>query len=76
VSRWACQPTEGRDFHKSFYLVVLFGILAVALAGSVVVCSWVANADGCQVDEGSVHPSVIGGKENAECLGGFLTGQL
>jgi hypothetical protein len=52
------------------YLIVLFTILAVALApvGSVVLCSWIANSHGCKVDEGSVHACVIGGKDYGQLL--------
>lgn len=52
------------------YLVVLFLILAVSAApiGSVIACSAIANAYGCQVDEGSVHPCVIGGQDRGELL--------
>ncbi|HEY4273585.1 MAG TPA: hypothetical protein VGM65_16415 [Candidatus Udaeobacter sp.] len=35
-------------------LIVLF---AFAPIGSVVLCSAIANAYGCKVDEGSVHPA-------------------
>lgn len=50
--------------------MTLLLIMAVALApiGSVVLCSWIAQAHGCRVDEGSVHPCVIGGKDRGELL--------
>ena len=53
-----------KRFPWAIYLIALFVILAVALApvGSVVACSWVVDAHGCKVDEGSVHPCKIGGK--------------
>src|SRR5437762_13532839 len=40
------------------YWIVLVLIILVALApmGSVVACGLIANANGCKVDEGSVHP--------------------
>ena len=52
------------------YWVVLFLIVMVALApvGSVVLCYLIANAHGCTVDEGSVHPCMIGGKDYGELL--------
>jgi len=36
--------------------------------GSVVACGLIANAYGCRVDEGSVHPCVIGGKDYGQLL--------
>ena len=59
-----------RKFPWIIYWIVLFLILAVTLApvGSVVVCSWIANSHGCRVDEGSVHPCVIGGKDYGQLL--------
>ena len=59
-----------RRFPWIVYVVVLFAILAVALApvGSVVVCGWIANAHGCKVDEGSVHPCIIGGHDYGQLL--------
>ncbi len=52
------------------YSILLFGIMAVALApmGSVLVCGWIANSHGCKVDEGSVHPCMIGGKDYGQLL--------
>ena len=43
-------------------------LLALAPAGSVMACSWIANAHGCKVDEGSVHPCVINGKDYGQLL--------
>lgn len=59
-----------RKFPWIIYWIVLFLILMVALApiGSVMVCGWIANAHGCKVDEGSVHPCVIGGKDYGPLL--------
>ena len=59
-----------KKFPWGIYLIALFVILAVTLApvGSVVVCNWVANAHGCRVDEGSVHPCMIGGKDYGQLL--------
>ena len=48
--------------HKRFpwiwYLLALLVIGAFAFApiGSVILCAAIANAYGCKVDEGSVHP--------------------
>ena len=54
-----------KRFPWIFYWIVLAFIAMVAFApvGSVVACGLIANAHGCRVDEGSVHPCVIGGKD-------------
>jgi hypothetical protein len=59
-----------KKFPWAIYLIVLFLILAFALApiGSVVIAGVIANAHDCRVDEGSVHPCVIGGKDYGETL--------
>jgi hypothetical protein len=36
--------------------------------GSVMLCGAIANAYGCKVDEGSVHPCVINGRDYGELL--------
>jgi hypothetical protein len=61
---------QKRKFPWIIYLLVLFAIGALALAplGSVVVCSWIANAHGCKVDEGTVHPCVIDGNDYGQLL--------
>jgi hypothetical protein len=38
-------------------LVLIVGF-AFAPVGSVMLCAWIANAHGCKVDEGSVHPYI------------------
>jgi hypothetical protein len=48
-----------------FALIVLF---ALAPIGSVVACGIIANGHGCQVDEGSVHPCIIDGKDYGQLL--------
>jgi hypothetical protein len=52
------------------YWVVLALIVLVALApvGSVVTCGVIANAHGCKVDEGSVHPCIINGHDYGQLL--------
>src|SRR5881398_853305 len=49
---------------------ILYCIVLVALApvGSVVACGLIANAHGCRVDEGSVHPCMINGKDYGQLL--------
>ena len=60
--------------HKRFpwfwYLLALFLIVAFAFApiGSVMLCAAIANAYGCKVDEGSVHPCIINGHDYGELL--------
>jgi hypothetical protein len=62
------KPT--RRFPWLWYLLALLAILAFAFApvGSVMLCAWIANAYGCKVDEGSVHPCIIGGHDYGELL--------
>ena len=59
-----------RRFPWLIYVIVLFVIVALTLApiASVAVAGVVANSHGCQVDEGSVHPCVIGGQDYGELL--------
>src|SRR5436190_20685442 len=49
---------------------ILYWIVLVALApvGSVVACGLIANAHGCRVDEGLVHPCMINGKDYGQLL--------
>jgi hypothetical protein len=63
-------PATGRRFPWAIYWIALFLILAVMLAplASVVVAGSIANAHGCRVDEGSVHPCVINGKDYGHTL--------
>ena len=49
-------------------LLALIVIAALAPIGSVVTCAWIANAHGCKVDEGSVHPCIINGKDYGQML--------
>jgi hypothetical protein len=59
-----------KRFPWILYWIVLAIIVLVALAplGSVVACGWIANAHGCKVDEGSVHPCMINGKDYGQLL--------
>ena len=60
--------------HKRFpwiwYLLALLVIFAFAFApiGSVTLCAAIANAYGCKVDEGSMHPCIINGHDYGELL--------
>src|SRR4029450_10670763 len=49
----------------AFVLIVL---VALAPVGSVVACGLIANANGCRVDEGSMHPCMINGKDYGQLL--------
>jgi hypothetical protein len=59
-----------RRFPWVLYLLALFAIVAFAFApiGSVMLCAGIANAYGCKVDEGSVHPCIINGHDYGELL--------
>jgi hypothetical protein len=59
-----------KRFPWILYWVVLVLIVLVALApvGSVVTCGLIANAHGCKVDEGSVHPCIINGHDYGQLL--------
>jgi len=59
-----------KPFPWILYWMVLVLIVLVALApvGSVVACGLIANTHGCRVDEGSVHPCVINGKDYGQLL--------
>lgn len=63
-------PKPNRRFPWVWYLLALFVILAFAFApiGSVMLCGAIANAYGCKVDEGSVHPCIINGHDYGELL--------
>src|SRR5438477_6815664 len=49
-------------------ILVLIALFAFAPVGSVVACGVIANAHGCRVDEGSVHPCVINGNDYGQLL--------
>jgi hypothetical protein len=64
-------PLPGqRRFPWILYWIVFGLIVLVAFApvGSVIACGLIANAHGCRVDEGSVHPCVINGKDYGQLL--------
>ncbi|HVW91728.1 MAG TPA: hypothetical protein VHB74_03890, partial [Devosia sp.] len=52
------------------YIVLGIVILLLALAplASVLVASFVAGANGCALDEGSIHPCLVGGADRGEAL--------
>jgi hypothetical protein len=53
---------------RYWVVFALIGLIALAPLGSVVICSFVANAHGCRVDEGSAHPCMINGKDYGQLL--------
>jgi hypothetical protein len=59
-----------KRFPWIFYWIVLVFIVLFAFApiGSVMTCAWIANSHGCKVDEGSVHPCIIDGKDYGQLL--------
>jgi hypothetical protein len=62
--------TKVKKFPWIWYLLALLviGAFACAPIGSVVLCGVIANAYGCKVDEGSVHPCMINGHDYGELL--------
>jgi hypothetical protein len=59
-----------KRFPWILYWIVLVPIVLFAFApiGSVMLCSVIANANGCKVDEGSVHPCIINGQDYGHLL--------
>jgi hypothetical protein len=59
-----------KSFPWILYWIVLAAIILFALApiGSVALCGAIANAYGCKVDEGSVHPCIINRHDYGELL--------
>src|SRR5216110_132831 len=57
-------------FAWMWYLLALFVIFGFAFApiGSVMLCAAIANAYGCKVDEGSMHPCIINGQDYGQLL--------
>jgi hypothetical protein len=49
-------------------VLVLMGLIALAPIASVVACSVIASRYGCRVDEGSVHPCMVDGKDYGPLL--------
>jgi len=62
--------TPHRKFPWFCYVLALVVIVAFAFApiGSVMLCAGIANAYGCKVDEGSVHPCIINGHDYGQLL--------
>src|SRR5438552_13320205 len=63
-------PPVRMRFPSILYGIALVLIVGFAFApvGSVMLCAWMANAYGCKVDEGSVHPCIINGHDYGELL--------
>jgi len=49
-------------------VLALIVLVALAPIGSVVACGLIANAHGCKVDEGSVHPCIINGQDYGQLV--------
>ncbi len=64
------QVPSSKRFPWAIYWIALVVLLMVMFApvGSVTIAGTAANAFGCTVDEGSVHPCLIGGKDFGELL--------
>ena len=62
-------PVQKRFVWIPYWIVLAIIVLFTrAPVGSVVTCGWIANAHGCKVDEGSVHPCIIDGKDYGHLL--------
>ena len=63
-------PSKTKRFPWAIYWLVLalIGVVAFAPVGSVAACGIIAHANGCRVDEGSVHPCMIKGKDWGQLL--------
>ncbi|HEU0209403.1 MAG TPA: hypothetical protein VFQ78_10545 [Candidatus Udaeobacter sp.] len=48
--------------------LLLIAVFAFAPVASVILCSFIANAHGCKVDEGSVHPCIINNQDYGHLL--------
>ncbi len=59
-----------RIFVLLIHALVIFTILCIAFSPliSVAIAGGIASANGCQLDEGSVHPCVVNGKDMGETL--------
>lgn len=72
-------PAAGKRFPVLRYGLVLACIALFALAPliSVLIASAIADKNGCQLDEGGMHPCVLGGTDWGETLGTmFVLGWL
>jgi len=62
-------PIRKRFPWIAYWIVLVFIVLfAFAPVGSVVACGLIANANGCKVDEGFVHPCIINGQDYGHLL--------
>jgi hypothetical protein len=61
---------EPKRFPWIIYGIILglIAVFALAPIGSVLACGWIANTHGCRVDEGSIHPCIIDGKDYGHLL--------
>src|ERR1043166_9238178 len=68
MSPTAVRLRKGFPWILYWIVLALIILLAFAPIGSVVLCAAIANAYGCKVDEGSVHPCIINGHDYGELL--------
>ena len=68
MSSTAVQLRKGFPWILYWIVLALIILLAFAPIGSVMLCAGIANAYGCKVDEGSVHPCIINGHDYGELL--------
>src|ERR1041385_3522339 len=68
MSPTAVRLRKGFPWILYWIVLALIILLAFAPIGSVVLCSAIANAYGCKVDEGSVHPCIVNGHDYGELL--------
>lgn len=63
-------PVAQRRFPWPIYITILAVILGLALLPVVLtlIGSTLASANGCALDEGSVHPCIIGGVDRGELV--------
>jgi hypothetical protein len=63
-------PTAARRFPWMVYGLVLLGILVLAVLPlvSALGAGAIASANGCALDEGGIHPCLIGGVDRGELL--------
>jgi len=55
-----------------FFLLLLGSVIAAGPLASALLAESIANANGCQINEGGVYPCEIGGKDRGELLGAMF----
>ncbi len=57
-----------RIFRRPAFWLVMIAVLAILPLISVFAADFVAQANGCTLNEGGVHPCIIGGVDHGELL--------